>query len=196
MKVYENDLEECEKETSSADEATGAKSKQQQQFEFPSNEEFKIKFNQIKSRYNNLVNLSGLYAQGYTKETWLLIILSNFFFFIRFSSLDNLSKVIDQFTNDLCKIEVKLGSQDQEAKDDLDWIIKELEVLSTLDSLFRTHENDLNEMVSLHERLKETVEKVRTKPIGENSNDLDKLTLIIKQLNTRWKSAVKAYIER
>jgi hypothetical protein len=50
-------------------------------------------------------------------------------------------------------------------------------------------------MISLHENLKETIEKVRTKS-NDNSNDLDKLTIIIKQLNTRWKNDVKIYIER
>jgi len=125
------------------------------------------------------------------KQTYRLILISNS---NRFSSLDNLSKVIDQFTSDLCKIEVKLASQNQ-YEDNLEWIIRELEVLSVLDNLFKTHENDLNEMISLHENLKETIEKVRTKS-NDNSNDLDKLTIIIKQLNTRWKNDVKIYIER
>ncbi len=115
--------------------------------------------------------------------------------FVRFTSLDTLSKVIDQFTNDLCKIEVKLASQDQEIKPDLECITRELEIISVLESLFKTHENDLNEMVSLHEDLKQTIEKVRTKNT-ENSNDIIKLTAIIKQLNNRWKIAVQTYIER
>lgn len=45
------------------------------------NEEFKVKFNQIKSRYNNLVNLSSLYAQGYLENKIENIIIS----FKRFS---------------------------------------------------------------------------------------------------------------
>ena len=96
----------------------------------------------------------------------------------------------------MCKIEVKLASQDQ-FQDSLDWIVRELDAISGLDSLFKTHENDLNEMMSLHENLKETIEKVRTKPLNDdNSNDLDKLTIIIKQLNIRWKNSIKNYIER
>ncbi len=57
LKQFQNDLEECE---SSSVEAALASSSHK----FTNNEEFKIKFNQIKSRYNNLINLSGLYAQG------------------------------------------------------------------------------------------------------------------------------------
>ena len=116
--------------------------------------------------------------------------------FFRFNSLDILSRIIDKFTNDLCKIEVKLASQ-EEVKHDLEWIIKELETLTALEQLFKTHENDLNEMMTLHENLKQTIEKVRTKPSeNSNSNDIDKLTVIIKQLNNRWKNAVQTYIER
>jgi hypothetical protein len=50
-------------------------------------------------------------------------------------------------------------------------------------------------MVSLHEDLKQTIEKVRTKNT-ENSNDIIKLTAIIKQLNNRMKIAVQTYVER
>ena len=59
LKQFQNDLEECESSSSSVEAALASSS-----HKFTNNEEFKIKFNQIKSRYNNLINLSGLYAQG------------------------------------------------------------------------------------------------------------------------------------
>lgn len=114
-----------------------------------------------------------------------------------FTSLDTLSKLIDQFTSDLCKIEVKLAAQDP-IKADLEEIKRELDNLSIVESLFKLHENDLNEMIKLHENLKKTIEKVRTKPQNgdHNSNDINKLTSIIKSLNNRWKTALEIYIDR
>lgn len=61
--------------------------------------------------------------------------------------------------------------------------------------MFQVHENDLNDMFTLSENLKNTIEKVRTKN-NDNLNDMNKLTAIINQLNERWLNALKIYKER
>jgi len=46
----------------------------------------------VKSKYQNLIHLSNLYSKS-------------------FSNLDSLSKIVDEFIADMCKIEIKLATQ-------------------------------------------------------------------------------------
>jgi chromosome segregation ATPase len=159
-----------------------------------SNEDFRSKLNEVKSKYQNLINLSTLYTKS-------------------FSNLDNLSKVIDEFTCDLCKIEITLASQPYLEAVDVAQMSCEIDVIRNLKKMFKQHENDLTTIKSYYQELEASMEKVRSRHFesgakGSNNttlvhlneqrqlDDLKKLDSLIKQLTDRWVNSINLFKNR
>ena len=134
-----------------------------------------------------------------------------------FSNLDSLSKLIDEFISDMCKIEMKLAAQSliENANIDSTLITKEYESLQEVKSLFKQHENDLMVMKSYYDELKLSMDKVRSRNLEQEkysllsidssrhkkteerqAEDLVKLDLLIKQLTDRWNHSLHFYRSR
>ena len=57
-------------------------------------------------------------------------------FKLSFTNLDNLSKVIDEFTSDLCKIEIQLASQPYIETGNVAQMSSEIDVIRVKNNLF------------------------------------------------------------
>lgn len=130
-------------------------------------------------------------------------------YFKSFIHLENLSKLIDEFTGCISKIEHQLAAQSFIDSSNLDSskLAKESEHLTSLKAQFKNHEKDLISMQSYYEELRKSMERVRAKNLEDDpsrqqqrderqAEDLLKLESLIKQLSERWNSALLMYKAR
>ena len=179
MNGFEKDLKAFEKGGKSNNDAT-------------TSNELKVKYGNVKSKYQNLMSLSSLYSKS-------------------FANLDNLFKVIEEFTSDLTIIESKLSNQSVIDSTEVSVLNKEIETINSLKHLLKQRESDLKTMRSYYEELKFAIEKVRLRSSDETSteesrslkeleerqiDDLKKLDALIKQLTDRWNSSFHLFKAR
>ena len=80
-------------------------------------DEFKSRINHVKANYENLINLSNCYSKS-------------------FLNLDNLSKLIEDFSIDLNKIENQLASQSYIEIGNLNQMSNEIDIISVCIYIF------------------------------------------------------------
>jgi hypothetical protein len=168
---------------------------QQQHQEFNSTVD-RSKFNSIKTKYENLIQVSKIYTQS-------------------FSNLNSLTTVIDEFMIDLNKIEMFLNEKQlTPTEKDIPIVNKEVEIMNNLKVLFKLHESDIKIMKDFADNLRSSMKSVRSRQLTttdvntkldddqlrrteeRQTEDLKKLDFLIEQLNERWWNSKNQYKNR